>query len=178
MIARAAGIGIAVLAAGAPATLAAAQTLCRPDEAVVFSCPAGARTASLCAAKPLSRASRLQYRFGGARALELAYPDPAGPAADAFIAGDMMFAGGGGAWLRFVRDGYAYTVFTAIGRWGAHGEPASVSGVAVAKDGKAVANLPCRSEPQSLIGPDLFETLGLKTADPDAFEIPDAFMPR
>lgn len=80
---------------------------------------------------------------------------------------------------QFDRGPFAYTIFTAIGKWGAAGASAAVSGVAVEKEGKEFANFPCRTEPESEIGPELFERLGLKQADPaNGFDIPDAFFPK
>ena len=180
MISRAIGLLAAATMIGAAAGVAAASTLCRPDEAVVFSCPTGAHIVSLCASKTASATEGyLQYRYGAGDRIDLAYPDLSTRAADAFTSGRMMFSGGGGAWLRFDKGPYAYTIFTAIGRWGHSGSPASVAGVAVEKDGKAFANFPCRSAEQSEIGPDLFDKLGLKEADPSRqFDIPDAFFPK
>ncbi len=180
---RALGIRF-VFAALAPAiwsgSLAAAPSLCRPDERVVFSCSTGARFASLCGSKALSsNEGHLQYRFGRGDAIELAYPDADAKPANVFSSGTLMFSGGGGAWLRFDRGPFAYTIFTAIGKWGAAGASAAVSGVAVEKEGKEFANFPCRTEPESEIGPELFERLGLKQADPaNGFDIPDAFFPK
>ena len=96
-----------------------------------------------------------------------------------FSSGQLMFSGGGGAWLRFGKEPFAYTIFTAIGKWGPAGAPASVAGVAVQKAGKPFANFPCRDTPESEIGPQFFETAGLREADPpNDFEIPDAFFPK
>ena len=90
-----------------------------------------------------------------------------------------MFSGGGGAWLRFSKGPFRYTIFTAIGKWGHAGRPATAEGVAVEKDGKVFANFPCRAAADSELGPDLFDKLGLKTADPaEDFDIPDAFFPK
>jgi hypothetical protein len=160
--------------------LAAPPSLCKPDERVVFSCSTGAHIVSLCASANASKTDGyLQYRFGRGGSVDLAYPDLSAKPGDAFTSGRLMFSGGGGAWLRFDKGPYAYTIFTAIGRWGSSGGPAAISGVAVEKDGKAFADFPCRSAPKSEIGSELFEKLGLREADPSQqFDIPDAFFPK
>lgn len=160
--------------------LAASPSLCKPDERVVFSCSTGAHIVSLCASVNASKTDGyLQYRFGRDDTVDLAYPDLSAKPGDAFISGRLTFSGGGGAWLRFGKGPFAYTIFTAIGRWGSSGGAAAVSGVAVEKDGNEFANFPCRTAPKSEIGPQLFEKLGLKEADPSKpFDIPDAFFPK
>ena len=142
---------------GAAAGVAAASTLCRPDEAVVFLPDRRAHCFALRLEAASATEGYLQYRYGAGDRIDLAYPDLSTRAADAFTSGRMMFSGGGGAWLRFDKGPYTYTIFTAIGRWGHSGSPASVAGVAVEKDGKGFANFPCRSAEQSEIGPDLFD---------------------
>ena len=111
-------------------------------------------------------AGYLQYRFGRRDAIDLAYPDLGARPSNVFSSGQLMFSGGGGAWLRFGKEPFAYTIFTAIGRWGPAGAPASMAGVAVQKAGKPFANFPCRDTPESEIGPQFFETAGLRGADP------------
>jgi hypothetical protein len=163
-----------------PAPALAAPTLCAANEQVIFSCPTGAHTVSICASKNPSKDATIQYRFGKPGSLELVYPDDGAKAADAFTAGTMTFSGGGGAWLRFSKGPFRYTIFTAIGKWGRGEAPADAEGVAIEQDGKAFANFPCRAAADSELGPDLFERLGLKMADPagDGFDIPDAFFPK
>jgi len=171
---------LAGVTASATLARAAAPTLCRPGETVVFSCPTGTRTASVCASAGLSASGgEMQYRFGRANAVELAFPAPGTRPADAFTTGTLMFAGGGGAWLRFETGGYRYTVFDAIGKWGRGGAPLGVAGVAVQKDGKEIANVRCTADPSGELGPDFFARAGLKAAGPDAdFEIPERFFPK
>ncbi|OYX02939.1 MAG: hypothetical protein B7Z15_18690 [Rhizobiales bacterium 32-66-8] len=163
----------AVAASGAP-------TLCRPGETVVFSCPTGGRTASVCASADLSSATgTMTYRYGRPDAVELSFPAAGVRPADAFTSGTLMFAGGGGAWLRFENGGVRYTVFSAIGKWGRGGAPLGVAGVAVQKGGTEIANVRCRADPTGELGPDFFARAGLKTAAPDAeFEIPESFFPK
>ena len=43
--------------------------------------------------------------------------------------------------------------------------------MAVEQAGKLIANIPCRGEPVSELGPDLFDTAGLRE-DPTPFELP------
>ncbi len=178
-------IGLALMAIVVrPCPAAAAPpTLCKADELVVFSCPTGAHTASICASKDVSKsAGAMQYRYGKPDSLDLAYPDVAKRPADVFTSGTMMFSGGGGAWLRFAKGAYVYTIFSAIGKWGPAQSVAVASGVAIRKDGKEFANFPCRTiggEPGGDLGPGFFEKLGLKASDsPDDFEIPQAFFPK
>jgi hypothetical protein len=176
------GFALLALALSSSHAFAAEPTLCKADELVVFSCSTGARIASVCASKDISKTGGfLQYRFGRTDGVELAFPDPGAKPADVFTSGTLMFSGGGGAWLRFGKAPFSYTVFTAIGKWGRAGSPADVAGVAVAKDGKEFANFPCRkaSAAASELGPDFFEKLDLKASDSaDDFEIPDAFFPK
>ena len=159
---------------------ALASSLCKPDERVIFSCSVGAHIASVCASKVLSKSEGyLQYRYGRPNAIDLAYPDIGAKPADVFSSEVLMFSGGGGGLLRFEKGPFAYTIFTAIGKWGSAGAPAAISGVAVQKSGKQYANFPCRTEPESEIGPELFETLGLSEANQtNGFEIPDVFFPK
>jgi hypothetical protein len=175
------GLALTALAAWPSAANAAAPTLCKPDELVVFSCPTGAHTASICASRNISKSDgAMQYRYGRKDSLDLVYPDAATRPVDVFASGTMAFSGGGGAYLRFSKGPYIYTIFTAIGKWGPGGIVAPASGVAVEKDGKEFANFPCRAGgTDGELGPDFFEKLGLKAADTGQdFEIPQAFMPK
>ena len=137
MTGSAAALVLLSLAAGSARPLPA--SLCRPDEAVVFACPVGGKALSVCAGK-----SWVQYRFGrpGMRP-ELRLPDPAGPPASVASGAPLTFSGGGGAWLRFVNGPYSYTVYSAIGRWGAGGAPADKAGVLVEKSGIRVSHVRC-----------------------------------
>jgi hypothetical protein len=144
---------------------AAARDLCNAGEAVIFSCPSGSDTISVCATRDFSATQGLLlYRFG--RSLSSAFSLAAAPAgvkpAEGGTRDDnaqvnartLTFAGGGGAYLRFAKtnDAYAYIVFTAIGRgWG------KKQGVAVTNDGKTVSYRRCTAEPVSEIGPAFFE---------------------
>jgi hypothetical protein len=174
------GLSFIAMASASWPCFAAAPSLCKADELTVFSCSTGAHTASICASKEISKSSgTMQYRYGKGDKLDLVYPDPAAKPADIFTSGTLSFSGGGGAWLRFDKAPYRYTIFTAIGNWGRSGGKAEAQGVAVQKDGKEFANFPCRGAVTSEIGPELFDKLGLKTGDSaDEFDIPEAFFPK
>lgn len=145
------GLLVAALGAGlsVPAGVAAAAqplkpgSLCSRAEAVVFACRAGARTVSVCAG-PGAGGGTVQYRIGRPGAApELVLPKAPGRAGEVASGDSLMFSGGGGAWLRFANGPYAYTVYSAIGRWGPGGTPAEKAGVLVEKGGERVANLRC-----------------------------------
>jgi hypothetical protein len=173
--------GFALLAVGVltPA-VAKTATLCHPDETIVLSCGAGARTASLCASKGASKNDgAMQYRFGSPEKLELAYPATPGKPGDNFKGGWMSFSGGGGAFVRFSNGPFEYTVFSATGKWGANGQSRDVAGVAIRKDGKEFSNFVCRNLAADIgeLGPDLLQKMGMSPADPDPdFAPPDAFL--
>lgn len=66
-------LALALCAVAAGPALAAEQpsrSLCRADESVFFSCPAGAKTVSLCGAKASGAIETLIYRFGVAGRIE------------------------------------------------------------------------------------------------------------
>jgi hypothetical protein len=147
----------------------AAESHCRAQERIVFSCSLGKKTVSVCASADLSATSGyLQYRFGPKGAFELAFPDltKATPAASHVQARTLMFAGGGGGYLRFVNGAHHYIVYTAIGKgWG------TKDGVAVEKNGQLVTNLECRDVPVSELGEEFFNRTGLPV-DQYEFQIP------
>lgn len=146
-----------------------AESHCRVQEQIVFSCLVGKKMVSVCASADLSATSGyLQYRFGQKHALELVFPDltKATPAASYVQARTLMFAGGGGGYLRFINGAHHYIVYTAIGKgWGAK------DGVAVEQNGQLVANLECRDIPVSKLSEEFFSLAGL-AVDRDAFRIP------
>lgn len=78
----------------------------------------------------------------------------------------LMFSGGGGAYLRFNNQTYAYVVYTATGRgWG------EKTGLFVLKDGQTVSKLPCTGKHESQLGVELFEQAGI-AQDADELELP------
>jgi hypothetical protein len=147
---------------------AAPPTLCMGDETVVYGCTAGKKIISVCASKDASAEhGYLQYRFGPVAKPELMIPaDKSVPPAKSALAGNLVFSGGGGAYLRFKAGDYEYVVYTAIGRgWG------TKDGVAVEQNGKRRGHVSCRDEPRSEMGPDYFGKLGLRE-DPTYFDLP------
>ena len=77
-----------------------------------------------------------------------------------------MYAGGGGAYLRFSNGQVSYVVYTAIGRGFG-----TADGVAVEKAGKLVANVKCVGTSTSEMGPDFFNKAGLPEDD-EEFDLP------
>jgi hypothetical protein len=145
----------------------AVESHCTIDEAIIFNCITGKKIVSVCASKTISpTAGYLQYRFGPKGSPDLVYPeDKVHPGPDV-QSKTLTFAGGGGAFIRFIRGQYGYVVYTALGRgWG------EKAGVAVEKDNKLMVNLPCKGAVQSEVGPDFFEKAGL-TEDQTGFELP------
>jgi hypothetical protein len=168
----------AIVAAGLWARQAAGEsaTLCAADEQVVFSCSTGPKLISICASSGEGKpAKSLHYRFGKPDHIELSYPESPGSPADGFTSGAMMFSGGGGAWLRFSRAPYQYTIFSAVGKWGPGGSPKDLAGVAVNQNSMEIANIACRSAVTGPFGPDYFEKAGVKSNPDDDFDIPEAF---
>lgn len=150
-------------------------SFCSTAEVAVFHCSTGAKQVSVCASRTATPSSgALRYLFGRPGAApEITLPAKATPPSRSASADTLIYAGGGGAWLRFRSGSHAYTVFTAIGRWGEGGRPASKEGVLVERDGRRLAFLPCREDAVSDLGPDLFGKLGLRVASPDeSFELP------
>ncbi|MDP1549543.1 MAG: hypothetical protein Q8L97_05210 [Nitrosomonas sp.] len=147
----------------------AAESLCNTQEQIIFSCSLGKKMVSVCASNDFSANSGyLQYRFGQKDALELAFPNltESAPAAQSVQARTLMFAGGGGGYLRFINGQHHYIVYTAIGKgWGAK------DGVAVEKNNQLIANLECQDIPVSKLSEEFFTHAGL-SADQNEFQIP------
>jgi len=147
---------------------AAPPTLCLANEVNVFSCGAGKKVISVCASKDAA-ADRgyLQYRFGTPKSVELAVPaGKSTPPAKSALAGNLVFSGGGGAYLRFRNGDYEYIVYTAIGKgWGAK------DGVAIEQNGKRRGHVACTDVPDSMMGPDYFSKAGLSD-DKGDFDLP------
>jgi len=139
------------------------DTHCKGDEAVIFSCPLGRKLVSVCAAPDNSF---LYYRFGGKNNIELALAHHKNTPGVAVQGDTLTFAGGGGAYLRFLNQGYSYVMYTAIGRgWG------SKAGIVVEKNGLKQAHLACSEEAISELGPDWFTRAGI-AANSGNFELP------
>jgi hypothetical protein len=147
--------------------LAAAATLCAATQATLFSCSIGADTVSVCGTTDLSVTSgSFQYRFGRAKPAPWAYPAEGADWRPLTRAGNLMFSGGGGAWLSFTNPPYRYVVYTAVGS----GWPAK-AGVVVERNGRRVANRRCKGAAASELGPALFERAGLVDGGED-FRLP------
>jgi hypothetical protein len=178
-LAASAGLSLAWLVLPG-AGMAAAVTQCKAGETIVFSCSTGSRILSVCASKDLSKnAGYMQYRYGPAGRPELVFPETLRHPAGLFTPGTLMFSGGGGAYLKFSKPPYVYTVFSAIGNWGRNGK-GTAQGVAIQKDGAEFANIPCRSDANYVageLGPDFFEKARLGEPESD-FDIPSAFLPK
>lgn len=150
-----------------PSNAAAEASLCHADETVVFSCSVGSKLVSVCATADLADVGgSLQYRFGKAGAVELAYPENPKTWRTVATSGVMMLAGGGGAHLAFDRGDYRYVVYTAIGRgWG------EKAGLLVERGGDQLKAWPCTDTVQSQLGPVLFSQ-GSFPKDEQGFHLP------
>lgn len=161
-----------------PAPAKAAQTsFCTPAETVVFSCRTSpTKMISVCASRDASPTKGyLQYRTGkpdSTDPLDLTLPAGHVPPPQAATGESVPFAGGGGAWLRVATKSVGFVLFTGIGKWGPRGEIQEKAGVAIERDGKQVASLKCTGKPISLLGPDYFEKVGIKSKEQD-FDFPD-----
>lgn len=144
----------------------ASDTHCSEQEQIIFSCSLGKKIVSVCASSDLSpNSGYLQYRFGERNAPEFIFPVSAEPA-NRIQARTLMFAGGGGSYLRFINGQYHYIVYTAIGKgWGVK------DGVSVEKDNKLIANLRCQDVPVSKLSEEFFIHAGLAT-DENEFSLP------
>ena len=149
--------------ASAGALAAEPATHCLAGETAVFQCSPGRKLLSVCATPGQPGAS---YRYGPPGKPELVLPDPAAPEATTLSANTFALAGGGGAFLRFRRANFTYTVYSAVGRgWG------EKQGVVVTQAGKRIAALRCRGPVQSVLGPDWFDAAKI-AADGDGFDLP------
>jgi hypothetical protein len=154
----------------------AAPSLCTAAETTVFDCPlAGGRRAAVCGSADLSAsAGTLQYRFGRPGKVELQWPPAPAAAASAAAAdwragvkaGQVMYAGGGGAYLRFAAPPFDYVVYSASGRgWGRK------AGVMVLKDGQPAAVRRCTAPARSRMNLAFTQQAGL-AADEQELELP------
>jgi hypothetical protein len=158
------GLTLALFAAAARADAVPTATvtdLCTASETVVFSCAvARRRVVSVCASSALSPTEGyMQYRFGTRARLEAAVPKDVADANDwrgSVESRSLMFAGGGGAYLRFNSAPYAYVTYSAIGR----GWPEK-RGVMTMKGDAMIANYPCVGKYRSILGAALFRNAGI-----------------
>ena len=145
----------------------ASESHCTAREQIVFSCPVGEEWVSVCASSDLSPSSGyLQYRFGKIGKPELVFPELIFPASFFIRVGTLLFAGGGGGYVRFIDAPYQYVVYAAISKdWG------QKDGVAVLKDDRLIANRVCRDVPISKFSEAFFSQTGLPV-DQWEFEVP------
>lgn len=146
-------------------------TGCKSGEQLVFGCNTGAnRNVSVCASPDLSPTTgMLEYRFTRKGKIELVVPSASSSAADwrtQVKAGQVMYAGGGGAYLRFEENLHGYVVYSATGRgWGQkHGL------MVVAPNGKQTVQR-CQGAVKTQLGSKLAELAGLQR-DTDELELP------
>lgn len=160
-------LAVAFALAPLPAAAEPVASHCAAHEQTLFNCRTGGKTVSVCATPNLSAdAGSIQYRFGPPGAPELRYPLTDAGWRKLTRSGVLTFAGGGGAYLAFTNGPYRYVVYTAIGRgWG------EKAGIAVEKNGKRVASLPCTGKETSELGPDLFAKAAL-AEDSAGFDLP------
>lgn len=134
------------------ATYAAAKnvTLCSSKEQTVFACRTGAKFVSVCTSRDLpSKKPLLRYVFGTPKAIEFSFPEMDGNPSDYFSSGVISYSGGSTFYLRFQNHGYEYVVYSNNGHTNERGgDPNSIrswlnEGVAVARNDKVVASLPC-----------------------------------
>ncbi|MDD4963257.1 MAG: hypothetical protein PHI11_04980 [Gallionella sp.] len=165
MSARILFVGGMLMAVSTP--LFAAGSHCSTTEETVFSCHLGRKVVSVCASKALdAQSGYLQYRFGALGKSELMFPKTDVAPKTVVQARTLMFAGGGGAYLRFNRGVISYVVYTAIGKgWG------TKDGVAVERKGKTIAHFDCKDVPVSEMGEAFFTRAGLPE-DAQEFELP------
>lgn len=138
--ARAALLLAAMLLPGAGAC--AQESLCRPDEPVVFSCHVGGKTVSLC--RPSGLRQELIYRFGTPARVELTHPGPGSLAAAPFTRDTTPLAGGGVTAVVFRRGQYQYSVYSKVARGaGPERAPEFEDGIVISRRGKPVRQLVC-----------------------------------
>ncbi|MGJ9417029.1 hypothetical protein ACHAC9_04580 [Massilia sp. CMS3.1] len=129
---------VAACCAAAPAR---AESLCAPNEPVVFACHVGSKMVSLC--RPAGDWGMLSYRFGGVGKLELTYPEPGRQASAAFTVKSVPLVGGGETTVAFKRGVYTYTVYSKVARGSDGSTPEFEDGVIVARRGKVLSRMRC-----------------------------------
>ena len=141
---------------------------CFKNEHTVFSCNTNSnKVISICSSKNTNRNNGyFQYRFGDAGSFpEYVFPMNHDRASKFFYSGNLMYSGGGGAYLKFINANYSYVVYTGIGKgWAKQG--------LVVKEGiNEISRYSCKGTWSSDMGPELFNKTGL-TEDPYGFDIP------
>jgi hypothetical protein len=143
-------------------------TLCGAGEEPVFSCGvSGQRIVSACASAGLSpSAGSLIYKLGKSGKADIVLPASTDGWRQQVSWGQVMYAGGGGSYLRFNAEPYTYVVYSAVGRgWG------EKNGVMVLNDGRMASFHRCLGRVQSELGPALFQRAGV-AEDREALVLP------
>jgi hypothetical protein len=143
----------------------AKRSLCSSLETVVFSCEVkNQRIVSVCASQTLSATTGyVQYRFGKPSKIEVAVPKTATDSVAITTAWrddvryrTVMYAGGGGVYLRFNQAPYSYIAYSAMGRgW------IRKAGVTVIKGDKTIVTNKCVGKLTGEGGPAFFEKAGI-----------------
>ncbi len=137
-------------------------SLCLSKEPIIFSCRAiNKKIISICASADLDNSNGyLQYRFGLAgKKPELIYPSPFKHPQKHFLAGTLKPKAGDGTYIKFLRNGFSYTIFTLnTKKWAAEG-------VVVKESGAIVAYIKCQDGTQSKMSASLFKQLQI-SSDP------------
>lgn len=118
---------------------AESDTLCKPDEAVVFNCFTGKKTASLCAAPTASAPSVLTYRYGTAQRVENEY---VATASNGRSFGASVAPAAPRAWVSqvwFDRSDYRYVMTECVG-----GDCPSRAGLAVFRGERLAMKAACQ----------------------------------
>lgn len=150
-----------------------AQSLCTPDETVVFACRAKAKLVSACASKNLSaHRGYLQFRIGKGSRAEVSYPAARARPANAGAFGYAYVGQGPPGHYVMLEDGRdVYGIITTDDRGPQYGgeETAFVR----QRDGKTVDSLVCdRLTSPTDAGFDLLEKAGFKNIDSDVLHLP------
>lgn len=141
---------------------------CFQNERIIFSCNTNSnKVISVCSSAKINRnKGYMQYRFGNIGSFpEYVFPMNHDNAAKFFYAGNLTYAGGGGAYLKFINAGYNYVVYTGVGRGWAK------QGMVVNEGVNEISRYSCKDTWTSEMGPELFNKVGL-TIDTYGFEIP------
>jgi hypothetical protein len=137
------------------------DTLCLPEEKVIFSCKTKGEIASVCASNDLSKtAGYMQYRFGKKDAPELVIPQKRVHPGKNAESGNTLYANGGtDAFIRFKSGAYGYVIYTNELRDGQ--KWVASEGILVEKNGKEISNLTCKGDVISEIGSDFLGEAGI-----------------
>jgi hypothetical protein len=132
----------------------ARQSLCRPDEQVMFLCRLGRSTASLCAGAG-AEGRYVQYRFGRPGAVELAFPERGSTGLSWANTG---YSGGGEVQVNFRNGDHLYVLYSRTVRTGfgpdGHFDPEFQAGVAVVRGNRIVSDRRCENSDDFIQSPE------------------------